>query len=131
MGVPAAILLFVSDRPVLSSLQFALATEGYEVFDGAAEGTDPSAAAALVIDRGTLADGLAALGDLRAGGCAAPAMVLATNPCARLRAQAAAEGATVIEKPLFGDELSGAIGALTRIPGRTPRSAARGSPAHR
>ena len=107
----APIMLFVSDRPVLSSLQFALAIEGFEVIDGAADGSDPAAAAALVIDRGALADGLAALAAFRAGGCGKPAIVLATNPTPRLCEQAAAARAVLIEKPLLGDELSRALRA--------------------
>src|SRR5688572_251325 len=109
--MPAPIMLFVSDRPVLSSLQFALAVEGFEVVDGAAEGNDPAAAAALVIDRGALAEGLAALAAFRAEGCGKPAIVLATNPTQRLRVQAAAACAVLVEKPLLGDELARALRA--------------------
>lgn len=111
MATEPPVLLYVSDRPVLSSLQFALSIEGFVVVDGAAEGTDPSVAAVLVIDQGYRGDGIASLAVLRANGCAAPAIVLATNPTARLRAQAAAAGAVLIEKPLLGDELTGAISA--------------------
>jgi hypothetical protein len=113
----APIMLFVSDRPVLSSLQFALALEGFEVLDGAADGNDPAAAAVLVIDEGKLADGLAALALFRASDCATPAIVLATNPTPRLRAQAAAARAVLIEKPLLGDELSRALRAALATQG--------------
>ena len=113
--MPAPIMLFVSDRPVLSSLQFALALEGFEVLDGAADGHDPAAAAALVIDQGPLAEGLAALAAFRAGGCGTPAFILATNPTRRLRAQAAAACAVLVEKPLLGDELSRALRAALQI----------------
>ena len=78
------VLLYVGDRPVLSSLQFALSLEGFEVADGVSAGIDPSAAAALVIDQGFRADGLAALAAYRAAGCATPAIVLATNPTIRI-----------------------------------------------
>lgn len=104
-----AILLFVDDRPVLSSLQFSLAVEGFEVVDGVAGGANPSAAAAVVIDQAYRADGLASLADLRAKGCITPAIVLATNPTAQLRATVAAAGAALIEKPLLGDDLTSAL----------------------
>ncbi|MDP4538508.1 histidine kinase [Qipengyuania sp. DY56-A-20] len=110
-----AILLFVEDRPLLSSLQFSLAIEGFEVVDGTAgeaEAFHPSLAAALVIDQSYLEDGLAALRSLRLQGCELPAITLATNPTVSLRASAAALGAELIEKPLMGDDLSYAIRAL-------------------
>ena len=105
------IALLVSDLAVLSSLQFALPVEGFQL----AVSGDELAAAALVIDQGYRGDGLAALQSLRGRGCGAPAIVLATNPTTPFRAQALAAGAVVIEKPLRGDELSSAItGALTQ-----------------
>lgn len=111
MAMDPAVQLYVSDRPVLSSLQFALSLEGFAVIDGAADETDPFAAAALVIDQGYRGDGLAWLAGSRANGCAAAAIVLATNPTVRLRARAAAAGAVLIEKPLLGEELTRALRA--------------------
>ena len=108
MTEPTRVLLFVSDRPVLSSLQFSLAIEGFEVADGAA-GSDCSAAAALVIDQSYSGNGLAALAALRALGYSTPTMILATHPTPRMRSQAAALGAVLIEKPLLGDELTRAL----------------------
>lgn len=99
------IALLVSDLAVLSSLQFALSVEGIQL---TAVGDD-LAAAALVIDQGYRGDGLAALISLRANGRTAPAIILATNPTAPFRARAASAGAMLIEKPLFGHELSSAI----------------------
>ncbi|MGX7953437.1 histidine kinase [Tsuneonella sp. HG249] len=99
------IALLVSDLAVLSSLQFALSVEGYQL---TVAGSD-LAAAALVIDQGYCGDGLAALITLRGCGCTAPAIVLATNPTLSFRARAASAGALLIEKPLLGDELSRAI----------------------
>ena len=104
-----SIALLVSDPAVLSSLQFALSIEGFEL--AAAEGD--FAGAVLVIDQSYGGDGLAALLGLRAEGHTAPAIVLVTNPTVSFRARAAAVGATLIEKPLSGDDLSSAItGAL-------------------
>lgn len=99
------IALLVSDLAVLSSLQFALSIEGFAL-TGAG---DDLASAALVVDQGYRGDGLAALASLRAKGCTAPAILLATNPSMPLRTRAACAGAALIEKPLLGDELSSAI----------------------
>jgi DNA-binding response OmpR family regulator len=99
------IALLVSDPAVLSSLQFALSIEGYQV-GGAG---DEPAAAALVVDQSWQEDGIAAINALRAKGITAPAIVLATHPSAAFRARAAIAGAILVEKPLLGDELSSAI----------------------
>lgn len=115
MAADLPILLFVSDAAVLSSLQFSLTIEGFVVADGAVEGTDPSAASALVIDQANLSEGLATLAGFRTRGCGPRAIVLATNPTARMRAQAAAAGAVLIEKPLLGDELTRALRAALEI----------------
>ena len=111
----AAILLLVEDRSVLSALRFSLSVEGFEVPDGNAAEIDPLATAALVIDERYCGDGLAALEALRTQRCRAPAIILATNPTARLRARIAAMDAQLIEKPLLGDELSRAIRAAFEI----------------
>ena len=105
------IRLFVSDRPVLSSLEFSLALEGLPARDGEGWAHQPAAAAALVIDRGPLPESLACLAELRAGGCAGLAIVLGTHPNARQRAQVAAAGAMLLEKPLLGVELTAALRA--------------------
>lgn len=114
MGGNSLVLLYVGDHPVLSSLEFSLAIDGFEVADGAAGEMVPSAAAALVIDQGYLADGLAALVAFREAGCGTPAILLATNPNRRLRAGAAGAGAVLIEKPLLGDELTGILRAILK-----------------
>ena len=106
MSPDRPILLFESDRPVLSSLEFALALDGLPVEDGAAQGADPSAACCLVVDQRYRGDGLAFLAGLRAGGCAAPAILLATNPSGHTRSRAAAHTAVLVEKPLLDDELA-------------------------
>ena len=111
----APILLFVGDGPVLSSLEFALALEGFTVADGTAEDVDPFAAGCLVVDQGYLGNGIAFLAALRHFGCTTPGLVLVTNPTAALRGLAAAVGAVLIEKPLLGGELTLALrGALGR-----------------
>lgn len=100
------VLLFESDQPVLSSLQFALTLQGFMPEDGDAGGASISAASCLVIDQRYGSDGLGFLQDLRATGIGAPAILLATNPTERLRRRTAAHGAVVVEKPLLGDELA-------------------------
>ena len=107
-----AILLFIDDRPVLSSLQFSLTVEGFQAVDGATDGMDPALAGALIVDQNYWGDGLTALRHLRSEGCEVPAILLATNPTAALRARAKAEGAELIEKPLLDAELSRAIRGL-------------------
>lgn len=100
------VLLFETDQPVLSSLQFALTLQGFMLADGSAEGADLSAARCLVVDQRYRSDGLAFLHQLREAGIRAPAILLATNPTQQLRRRAALQGVVVIEKPLLGDELS-------------------------
>jgi DNA-binding response OmpR family regulator len=112
MAIKPPVLLLVSDRPVLSSLQFSLAVEGFVVADGAAPESDARSAATLVIDQAYSGDGLAYLASLRAAGCATPAILLATNPTTLIRSRTAAAGAVLIEKPLLGDELTHTLRAL-------------------
>ena len=101
--------LFIDDQPVLSSLRFSLAIEGFPAVQGDPANFDASYTRLLVIDQKYCGDGLAFLAGLRAAGCGAAAIVLATNPSARLQASVAALGAELIEKPLLGDDLSQAI----------------------
>ncbi len=107
-----AILLFIDDQPVLSSLQFSLTVEGFQAVDGTTDGMETSLAGALIIDQNYSGDGLATLRHLRSQGCQVPAILLATNPTAALRARANAEGSELVEKPLLDAELSRAIRGL-------------------
>jgi DNA-binding response OmpR family regulator len=109
MTESAAILLFVDDRPVLSSLEFALSLEGFAVVDASTGAADPLAASCLVVDQGYQDDGIAFLESLREHGCAAPAVLLVNNISPALRARAANAGITPIEKPLLGEELTQAL----------------------
>lgn len=108
----AKILLLVDDISVLSALRFSLSVEGFEIAEGIAKKGDTSTAVALVIDERYAGDGLAALDGLKRQGCRAPAIILATNPTAQLRARVTTANAELIEKPLLGDELSSAIRAI-------------------
>lgn len=106
-----SIALFVSDPAVLSSLEFALTVEGLLVSDGDAADNSRANAAAVVIDRSSVQESLAQLARIRAYGCPAPAIVLATNPTRRQSAAALAAGAVLVEKPLLGDGLTRALRA--------------------
>jgi tellurite resistance-related uncharacterized protein len=112
MPATPSILLFMDDAGVLSSLEFSLSLNGFAVADGS--NADPSAAAALVIDQAWRGDGLALLESLRAAGCAAPAVLLATNPTRALRLRTAAAEAIIVEKPLLGDELNRVLDGILK-----------------
>lgn len=99
-----AIRLLVEDPSVLSSLQFSLSIEGFEV------GEHPLAA--LIIDEQYRGDGAQALEDLRAQGNCAPVVFLATHPNRRLRNRLAISRAVLVEKPLMGDEIGRALGDI-------------------
>lgn len=101
------IVMFEADKPLLASLKFALGLQGFRIVDGDDPGSDARAAACLVIDhRFGPEGGLSFLARLRKAGCGAPAVLLATNPTAKLRESSAAAGGALIEKPLLGDELA-------------------------
>lgn len=104
--------LFIDDVPVLSSLQFSLATEGLTSIEGWPASIGSLASNLLVIDQNYRGDGLRFLAELRETRCAVLAIILVTNPNPLFRARAAAVGANVIEMPLLGDELSDTISAL-------------------
>ena len=104
--------LFIEDLPVLSSLQFSLTVEGMTTMEGDPDPAVRPAACILVLDQNYRGDGLLLLAALRDTGCAAPAIVLATNPTPQFHTRARSLGADVVEKPLLGDELSNAISAL-------------------
>ena len=107
--------LFVGDPAVLSSLEFALAVEGFAAFDGNRAQGIATSAAAIVVDAGRFAEGLSTFSKLRRAGYVAPAILLATNPTRQDRARAAAEDIVVVEKPLLGDDLSRALVASLEL----------------
>jgi FixJ family two-component response regulator len=109
MAEAAPILLFVGDRPVLSSLEFALALDGFAVAEGPIGAGDLPAAACLVVDQDYEDDGMAFLMGLRQRGCTTPAIVLVTHPTLATRILATAIGAMLIEKPLLGEDLTQAL----------------------
>ncbi|MCV0382632.1 MAG: histidine kinase [Erythrobacter sp.] len=109
------ILVYEQDQFVLASLEFALALEGYRVLDGTNAGADPHEAACLIIEqRHGAGDGLALLTQLRASGCAVPAVLLATNPTRSMKIRAQAAGIPLVEKPLLTDDLIQALRSVIR-----------------
>lgn len=101
--------LFVADAAVLSSLEFALAVQGFRALDGFRPHRDFGRAVAVVVDQGPIAQAAGFITALRGRGCSAPAIVLVTNPTRQDREQAQANGLLVIEKPLLGDDVSQAL----------------------
>ena len=147
------IMVYEQDRSVLASLQFALALEGYRVVDGTSAGADPLRAACLIIehrfgsfvgvrggegrceadcdaghDDSRHGDGLGLLAELRARGCGAPTVLLATNPTRSVRERARTAGAVIVEKPLLTDTLTRALHSLC---GKAPQDAAATAPPER
>lgn len=107
--------LFVADAAVLSSLEFALAVQGFRALDGSLPDHDLSAAAAIVIDAATVPTALQLLQWLRGQGCFAPALFLVTNPTRRDRSQAQANRVAIVEKPLLGDDVSQALHHILKL----------------
>ena len=113
---PAHRILLVDDDPAIrASLRFSLEMEGYRVTTFAAAEdllALPHIARndCLVLDyRLPGMDGLELLDLLRQRGVTLPAVLITTTPSRRVRARAAAQGATLIEKPLLCDGLSATI----------------------
>ena len=104
-----AVTLLVDDPSVLAALEFALSIEGFEIWPTGEKDSNLAPGGALVVDERYLGDGLLSVERLRDRGWNAPAIILSTNPSNRLRSRAAAVDAILVEKPLLGDELSGAI----------------------
>ena len=111
---PTRVLLVDDDPAVRGSLKFALELEGFEVEDVAsAELVGEQDANCLVLDyRLPGMNGLQLLDLLRRRGSKAPAIIITSRPNRKVREQIAAAKATLIEKPLLCDALSGAIRAL-------------------
>jgi len=117
-GPHRLIAVVEDDKAVLNSLQFALEAEGYAVcaFESCADAlTSPSIGGAecLVLDFALPdMDGVELLHVLRNRGLGCPAIIIASNPTARCRREAAASGAPLLEKPLMGEALTGQIRTL-------------------
>jgi len=125
--MPRPRILLVDDDPaVRSSIAFALGVEGLDV-------TSFATAEALLADAGAKdsacvvvdyrlpgMDGLSLLARLRAAGGPRAAIVITSNPSARLRKSVADAGALLVEKPLLTDVLTAAIRTATADPAQGP-----------
>jgi FixJ family two-component response regulator len=118
---PTRVLLVDDDPAVRGSLKFAFELEGFEVEDFAsAELVGAQDVNCLVLDyRLPGMNGLELLDLLRQRGSKAPAIIITSHPTRKVREQIAAAHATLIEKPLLCDALTGAIRELAeqRAPG--------------
>ena len=115
------IVLIVDDDPaVRSSLQFYLEIEGFVVRTYACgadllDDLDMPQTGCLVIDyRLPSMNGLDLLSELRRRRIELPAILVTTNPSLSMRAQTAAAGAVLIEKPLLNEALFDGIRAAMR-----------------
>jgi hypothetical protein len=97
------VIILASDPALLSSLEFALSVEG---FDLQHEGEIALPNVCLIVDQDRVGGGLAFLRAQRAAGNLALAILLVTHPDARLRTSARSLGVHLLEKPLRSDDLS-------------------------
>ena len=120
--VPAGrTVLIVDDDPaVRSSLQFCLEVEGflvraYSCGSDLLNDQNMPQSGCLVIDyRLPNMNGLDLLSELRRRKIMLPAILVTTHPSASVRAQTAAAGAVLIEKPLLNEALFEGIRAAMR-----------------
>ena len=113
---PIRVLLVDDDPAVRGSLKFAFELEGFEVTDFASAelvAGEANEANCLVLDyRLPGMNGLQLLALLRSRGSNAPAIIITSHPNRKIREQIAEVHATLIEKPLLCDALTGTIRAL-------------------
>jgi two-component system response regulator FixJ len=104
------IVLIDDDSAVRSALSFSLELDGFAV---ETYGSTEILPETPLVQRGCLVldynlkgqDGLQLLACLRARRVDLPAVLIATNPDARLRRRAAAVSVAIVEKPILGDAL--------------------------
>ena len=113
---PVPVVIVVDDdSAVRRALAFALDLEGfvvetYESGEALLLRDAPEWPACLVLDeRLPGASGMETLRQLRARHVAVPAIMITSHPKASLRAEAAAAGAPILEKPLLSETLVAAI----------------------
>lgn len=108
--VPPRLVIVDDDPAVRHALAFALEIAGFRVSayadaEAALQAADSEWRCLILDQRLPGMSGLELLARLRAGGLAAPALLITTNPARDLRARAFAAGAEIIEKPLLDDAL--------------------------
>jgi FixJ family two-component response regulator len=110
---PPKIVIIDDDNAVRTALQLRLELDGFEVtaFATAEEAlAAPPGAACFVLDfRLPGISGLEYLVAMRRLGETAPAILITSQPVPQTRAQAAAAGAVIVEKPLLNDNLIQAV----------------------
>jgi two-component system, LuxR family, response regulator FixJ len=114
-------VLIVDDDPaVRSSLQFCLEIEGFLVRtyssgpDLLGDQNVPKSGCLVIDYRLPNMNGLDRLSELRRRKIMLPAILVTTNPSMSVRAQTAAAGAVLIEKPLLNEALFDGIRAAMR-----------------
>lgn len=114
---PPRVLLVDDDAALRTALSFSLELEGFQV-DTLESGEAlllrslPTENACLVCDQNLPGvSGLEAIRQLRARGVVLPALLITSHPGPSVRAQAAAQGVVIVEKPLLGDQLRAQIEA--------------------
>ena len=109
-------IVIVEDDPdLLNALRFSLELEGWSVVTYAT--AEELLTAGAVPEEGCLVldhilpgrSGLDLLSQLRARNITLPAIIITTHPSAQLHVRAAANGASIVEKPLLGPALTEAI----------------------
>ncbi len=101
------------DPAVRSALAFCLELDGYAVegYASAEAAVSKLATAACLVldDRLPGMRGLQLVRTLREKGLTLPAILVATNPTRRLRAEARAAGISIVEKPLLTEALEDSV----------------------
>lgn len=118
---PEQVILVEDDDALLQALNFALSLEGFNVVAHRSASSISAdqlpTTGCLVIDHWLPGEtGLSLLARLRTTGVALPAVLITSHPSAITRRRAAMLSATLVEKPLIGDALVGAIRAALAAP---------------
>jgi len=109
------VLLVDDDAALRTALQFSLELEGFnvETFESGEAlllRDDPERDTCLVLDLNLPGvDGLGVIREFRRRGVEAPALLITSHPRPSVRSGATDLGAVIVEKPLLGDHLLGAI----------------------
>lgn len=115
-----SIIVIDDDEAVLNAITFNLTVAGYHVTglpDGQTllDSSDLPDTTFLIVDhRLPHIDGLFLIEMLRARGCTAPAVLVTSQPSARLRDRCNSLGIPLVEKPLLQDELASVLQAAQR-----------------
>ncbi|QRG08118.1 response regulator [Xanthobacter dioxanivorans] len=112
---PGWVVYVVDDDPaVCSSLKFALEIDGFSVCTYARSedvlAADLSCGGCMIVDYNLPGlNGLDLLRELDRRDVHLPAFLITSNPAQHVRRRASAQGVSIIEKPLLGNQLSEAV----------------------